>query len=133
TPASHRFGQTFTAPENNVGAISLLMGKLNQATMGQLVLHLRQSPKGKDDLRRVSVPLSEIANNQWHTFYFDPIPDSAGQSYFFVMELVGTPPRQPLVVLWTATEDLLPGGKRYEGTVPVTGDLCMKVSVPDEK
>jgi hypothetical protein len=131
TPTSHRFGQTFTPPEANISSISLLLGKSNQATTGDLVLHLRRGPTARDDLRRVSVPLSQITNNAWHAFTFEPLSDSAGQPYFFVMELTGTPARQPLIVIWTATDDLYAAGSRYEGNIRVTGDLCFEVTVPD--
>jgi hypothetical protein len=96
------------------------------------VLHLRHSPSGGQDIRQVSVPLSEIGANSWLTVRFDPLPDSKGQSYYFSVELRDTTPgEKPPLALFYATDDLYRGGTRYEGSKPVQGDLCFRAYVPD--
>ena len=126
-------GQTITVPAPNLSAVALLLGKTTTLTTGTLVLHLRRSPQDTTDLRRVTLPLAAIPNptNLWLTLRFPPLPDSAGQSYFLAVELTGTPSGPSPLALWSASDDLYPGGTRYEGTKPAVGDLCLRLSAPE--
>jgi hypothetical protein len=135
TAAEARPGQTFTMPAPNLSAVTLLIGKPNRAETGTLVFHLRRAAGDLTDLRRVAVPMATIPYqaNAWLPIRFDPIPDSAGQHYMFTVEIVDAPPEQSPIYIWTATDDLLPGGGRLSGDQPAPGDLCLRVSVPDER
>ena len=125
-------GQTFTVSEDNLSAIALRLSTPYPGAAGTLVLHLRHNPSGGQDIRQVSVPLSEIGANSWLTVRFDPLPDSKGQSYYFSVELRDTTPgEKPPLALFYATDDLYRGGTRYEGSKPVQGDLCFRAYVPD--
>lgn len=128
--AAESEGQTFFMPQANLSAVSLLIGQPVTQTTGTLVLHLRSSPDDTTDLRRVEAPLSEIVNNTWYNFRFDPVPDSRGRTYFFYLEIEGLPPGPPPLALWYATDDLYPGGTRYDGLEPAPGDLSFRVHVP---
>jgi hypothetical protein len=134
TAPAERPGQTFTMPAANLSALTFQIGKPDPAEGGTLVLHLRHAPDDPTDLRRVEVPMTEIPvqANAWLAVRFPPIPDSAGQTYFATVEIVDAPEGQRPVYFWTATDDLLPGGSRMAGTTPAPGDLCLRVSVPDE-
>ena len=134
TPPDQRPGQTFTMPAPNLSAITLQIGKPDPADTGTLVFHLRRAPGDTADLRRVEIPMVAIPThaNAWLPLRFDPLPDSAGQTYFFTVEIVDALADQRPIYIWSASDDLLPGGSRMEGTQPAPGDLCLRVSVPDE-
>jgi hypothetical protein len=127
-------GQTFTMPAPNLSAITLQIGKPDPSDQGTLVVHLRHTPEDPTDLRRVAIPMADIPYraNAWLPVRFDPIPDSVGQSYFVTLEIVGAPLDMRPIYIWTATDDLLPGGTRMAGTQPAPGDLCLRIAVPDE-
>lgn len=126
-------GQTITVAEPNLSAVALIVGKATTAITGTLILHLRRSPQDSADLRQVALPLTELPNpsNLWLTLRFPPLPDSAGQSYFFTVELAGNPYGPAPLALWSASDDLYPGGTRYEGDRPAVGDLCLRLSTPE--
>jgi hypothetical protein len=134
TPPAQQPGQTFTMPAPNLSAVTLLIGKPDPAEEGTLVVHLRRAAGAATDLRRVELPLASVPYqaNAWLPLRFAPIPDSAGQTYTVTVEIVGAPPDQRPIYIWTATDDLLPGGSRLAGDQPAPGDLCLRVSVPDE-
>lgn len=130
-PAAEWPGQSFTAPAANLGAVAVLVGKPYDMPVGSLVFHLRRQPTDAQDLRRVEVPLPRITNNTWHTFRFDPIPDSASRQYFFNFEFTGLPADAKPMSFWCATDDLYPGGSRYLGPLPQPGDLTFRLLVPE--
>jgi hypothetical protein len=127
-------GQTFTMPAANLSALTFQIGKPDHSDQGTLVVHLRRTPGDTADLRRVAIPMASIPYraNAWLPVRFDPIPDSAGQTYFVTLEIEGAPLDMRPIYIWTATDDLLPGGSRMAGTQPAPGDLCLRISVPDE-
>jgi hypothetical protein len=129
----HWAGQTFSVTQPQFNALALLVTKPNRVDTGSLVLHLKRSPQDTTDLRRVVMPLSAIpASETWLTFRFDPLADSAGQSYFMSLELADLPQGPAPLTVWCATDDLYAGGSRYTGTNAAPGDLCFRALVPDK-
>jgi 2-polyprenyl-3-methyl-5-hydroxy-6-metoxy-1,4-benzoquinol methylase len=53
-------------------------------------------------IRRASLDLARVQDNTWQTFWFDPVPDSAGQTYCLRIELEAA---DAPVTLWAALHD----------------------------
>ena len=120
-------------PAANLSAVTLLIGAPYRGATGSLIFHLRAAGGNTPDLRRVVVPLATIPTqaNAWLPLRFDPIPRLGRANLRVHARDRGRPAAQPPIYIWTATDDLLPGGSRLAGDAPAPGDLCLRVSVPD--
>jgi len=91
-------------------------------TPGDLVLHLRTDPEATVDLRTATINLDGWVADQPFGFAFEPIRDSAGQSYYFFLESPQPAPGQAVAVLY-GPEAVLEGAGAYLNGQPLAGNL----------
>ncbi len=115
-------GQTFAAPNNGLYRIDVMMATYARQNTQDVIFHLRQSPEEEVDLAQIVINASEIEDNTLRPFIFDPIPYSAGRSYYFFFE-------SPLsvsgdaVTVWGHFEDQYPNGQGFRNHQHSAGDL----------
>lgn len=77
-------GQTFTAEQDRLAGVSVMFATYSGRENTKPVrFHLRASPHSREDIRTGEVNPGVLGDNQFHTFQFEPISDSAGKHYFF--------------------------------------------------
>lgn len=77
-------GQTFVAPKDNLSGVSIMFATYSGRENTEPVkFHLRQSIDDPRDLRTGTVHPSQLGDNQFYRFEFEPIPDSKGETFFF--------------------------------------------------
>ncbi|MFH1354146.1 MAG: glycosyltransferase family 39 protein [bacterium] len=84
-------GQTFVAGKDDLSGVAVMLATYSgRVKTGTVELHVQDLPAGQAgsigygrDLRTDMVDVSQLGDNQWHRFKFEPIADSAGQSLFF--------------------------------------------------
>ena len=85
-------GQTFTARFAGLAGIGLVLrpgsGSISNGT-GEIILHLRADPQSGQDLRTASLPVQKVDRTGNYRFFFQPLPDSNQQDYYFLLELKG--------------------------------------------
>lgn len=116
-------GQTFTAPYNGLCRIDVMMATYARQNTRDVIFHLRQSPEEVVDLVEIVVIASEIEDNTFRPFTFDPIRDSAGRSYYFYLESPLSVPGDALTV-WGCFEDTYPDGQGFRNHRRGAGDLA---------
>jgi len=120
--AETRLGQQFTAPLPGLYRIELNLILPEERAGGDLVLHLRTDPKATTDLRTAVVDLGGQVASQPYGFEFEPLRDSAGQSYYFFLESPQSAPGQAAAVLY-GPESILEGASAYLNGQPLAGNL----------
>jgi hypothetical protein len=120
--AQAQLGQQFTAPLPGLYRIELDLVLPEGSNPGDLVLHLRTAPDAAADLRGASPSLDEAANGRLYGFEFEPIRDSAGQSYYFFLESSASDAAQAVAVRY-GPESVLEGASAYLNGEPLPGNL----------
>lgn len=115
-------GQTFTAPYNGLHRIDVMMATYARQNTQDVIFHLWQSPEEEVDLVEIVVKASEIEDNTFRPFIFDPIRDSAGRSYYFFFESPLSVP-DDAVTIWGSFEDRYPNGQDFRNHQRGAGDL----------
>jgi hypothetical protein len=85
-------GQTFTARFSGLAGVGLIMrpNKVSQAASeAEIIFHLRASPQSAQDLRTTTLPVEKIDQTGNYRFFFQPLPDSNQQDYYFLLEMKG--------------------------------------------
>ncbi|MCH8748679.1 hypothetical protein IH781_02920 [Patescibacteria group bacterium] len=77
----------------------------NTATV---VLHIRDTVEATEDLRTVTLKASELVDNEWQRFTFDPIPDSRGREFYVAITSPEAVAGQAVTVRFS-NHDLKPG------------------------
>jgi hypothetical protein len=83
------FGQTFTARNNGLSSVSVLLGPSPYPSTGSLLFHLRTDPQSEDDIANARLSLSEVDHKAYYGFDFQPINNSAGNDYFLDVDVEG--------------------------------------------
>jgi hypothetical protein len=120
--AETRLGQQFPAPLPGLYRIELDLILPEESSHGNLVLHLRTAPNAANDLRTASLSLDEAANGRPYGFEFEPIRDSAGQSYYFFLEPSPPAAARDATVRY-GPESVLEGASAYLNGEPLPGNL----------
>ncbi len=77
-------GQTFTASQDNLRSIGVLMATYSgRDNTHSVVFELKESPDSSSVLRTVSASPQSFGDNQFYDFSFEPIIDSQDKSFFF--------------------------------------------------
>jgi hypothetical protein len=79
-------GQTFVAPANGLYRIDVLLLDYGRHNTQPVTFHLRHSLQSTTDLFTQTFMASEVRGPTWLSFHFPPLPESAGQTYFFYLE-----------------------------------------------
>ena len=121
-----KVGQTFVSYTSELKGIKLLMANYhNRPNTEDVIFHLRKDLDSKEDLRTLVVNASEILDNEYHKFEFDPLSRSQGKSYYFFIESPTSSPGNAITVRYTP-ENTYAAGKRFRNHKAVSGDLVFK-------
>jgi len=116
------YGQSFVSQYNHLGRIDVMLATFARENHYPVVFHLRRAPGDPDDLVSLEFDASTVADNAFYTFSFDPMPDSAGQAFYFFLDSPQSVPGDAITI-WATTEDAYPSGTRHNNHQPVAGDL----------
>ncbi len=83
------FGQTFTAQNDGLSGVSVLLGPSPNPSRGSFVFHLKTNPQSEEDIASAYIPISGVDHKGYYQFNFPPIDDSEGNDYFFNIEIDG--------------------------------------------
>ncbi len=86
-------------------ALATFSGRLNTK---DVYLHIREDIDAARDIRTIEVHAREVQDEAWHTFVFDPIPDSKGKTYYVALTSPASLPGDAVTVRFTK-ENVLPG------------------------
>lgn len=121
-----KVGQTFVSYVSELKEIKLLMANYHsRRNTEDVIFHLRKNPDSEEDLRTLVVNASEILDNEYHKFEFDPLFNSQGKSYYFFVESPASSPGNAITIRYTR-ENTYAAGKRFSNHKPVSGDLVFK-------
>ena len=118
-------GQTFTAPRNGLNRIDVVLRTFNRRNTQDVTFYLKQSIESPDIIYQETFNASGVWNNQWRTFEFSPIPDSAGKSYFFYFASPDSTAGNAITV-GGAEGDFYGSGSAYLGPAVAPADLAFR-------
>ena len=115
-------GQEFYVGADGLNAIAVRFGPDGDRHSGAIRLRLRGSPTSEEDIRVVETEKSSLRGDQYHVFAFDPVEGSAGQTFYFDLELGDTRTGSELTVRKSHATDATVGpsyahGRPGEGTL----------------
>ncbi len=84
---SNSVGQTFTAHFDGMNGFEIFLEPL-ESNQGEIQLILREAPQ-TENLRQVSIPMTEISNPGFYHFQFPLQADSNNQSYYLLLRING--------------------------------------------
>lgn len=95
-------GQTFAVERDGLFRISVVMAAQESSGDAEVTFTLRETPEGeplRTVKRRVAdLPSGKVAiyspgtiTERWHSFEFEPVPDSAGRRFYFSLDGMGVP------------------------------------------
>ncbi len=92
-------GQTIQAGQDNLAGISVMFATYSGRENGGIVeLHVRESIDSRRDLRVARVAVSQLGDNQFYRFTFEPLENSRGKNYFFYIKADGSSPGRAVTV-----------------------------------
>jgi hypothetical protein len=118
-------GQTFIATADNLHQIDLLMATYARTNQKEVIFHLKTNPSAANDLACLTIPADKILNNQWVSFRFKPVVDSANRRFYFYLESPSSQPGNAITV-WSNPTDTYAGGQHHVNGLPVNGDLAFR-------
>ncbi len=118
----HTVGQTFLAQRRNLCGIELLSS--NEVSSGPLIIHLRDSPEGRN-LVRVTIDPDDQAKREELYVRFPSQKDSRDVRYYVLIEAPEATMQQPFH-LRAAPRDVYAPGTAYADGKPWPGDLAFR-------
>jgi len=115
-------GQTFYSSNNKLSRIDVMLATYNRENTQEVIFHLKKSPSDKEDIYTKTFQAASVKDNTYRTFEFPPIPDSAGQFYYFSIE-------SPLskigdaITIWSSKQDRYEKGSMVRNGKSLRGDL----------
>jgi hypothetical protein len=125
-------GQTFSAHNDGLAGIEVLVTDLGAPRSGPLVLHLRASAGPGIDLRRATIPMETAERDRYLRFDFEPLADSAGQSYYFELSAPEAPSAAALAA-WRGDAGTYPSGSLYLDGRPADGQLAFQLVYANDR
>lgn len=119
-------GQTFLARYNHLQRIDVFMGTYARPNTHDAILHLKTAPDAPDDIFCLPFNASEVEDYTYRSFTFPPIPNSAGQTFYFYIESPSSVEGNAITV-WMQPRDLYLQGKMYRNGTPAGGDLRFQI------
>ncbi|MTI80576.1 MAG: glycosyltransferase [Firmicutes bacterium] len=84
------YGQRINIKENYLSRIDLFVGTYGRMNKGKLIFHLKKSPNSINDIVTITKEINLLKDNSWVPFEFDPIENSAGETYYYWVECLAT-------------------------------------------
>lgn len=123
---NQRITQTFTASQNDLSSINILLSTNKHILDKESYLNIEICEQGTEiPFFRESVCLAEIQDDSFLSFRFDPLSDSLGKRFQLTLQLSNSV-SDPLAV-WITEASYLDGSLSMDGSL-MAGDLCF---VPD--
>lgn len=72
-----------------------------------------------------TISISEINDNGWRQFLFEPLPHSAGKTYRISLFAPNSQPGEA-ITLWRSQTDAYPGGEAFVNDSPIHSDLAFR-------
>jgi hypothetical protein len=123
------FGQTFISGGNGLTKVEVLIATYTKIIpQGVLLIRLRSGSDQTEDLAQVSVPAASVKDNSYFGLEFPPIRDSAGKTYYILIETRGIPPGYAFTV-WRSDTDVYSPGSFYIDGRPQPQDICFRTFI----
>lgn len=97
----------------------------SRANDQDVILHVRQSPEAKEDLRTVRVNAAKIVDNEWHSFEFEPIEHAAGREFYVSVTSPTSVEGNAVTVRYI--DDDVSAGQMYLNGEPKLGDIAYRI------
>ena len=123
----------FLFPANKLNELKILTATYQQKN-SDLILYLRENSMAGPIIRKVRVKWKNILDNDYTSFRFKPIKDSAGKTFFFALKSMGV----PSAAVWYDPEisldevQLLKNGAVIAGSINFQAFAYLKVKDPYE-
>jgi glycosyltransferase involved in cell wall biosynthesis len=123
----------FLFPANKLNELKILTATYQQKN-SDLILYLRENSMAGPIIRKVRVKWKNILDNDYTSFRFKPIKDSAGKTFFFALKSLGV----PSAAVWYDPEpsldevQLLKNGAVIAGSINFQAFANLKVKDPYE-
>jgi hypothetical protein len=115
-------GQEFTAPLPGLYRIEIALIRAADDDVHRVTIHLKDDLGSARDLSTVALDTQEVQEDIPYGFEFEPIRDSAGQTYYLYVESAGSMPGSAIAVGYSP-DSVLEGACAYLNGVPLTGNL----------
>ncbi|MGH2523957.1 MAG: hypothetical protein ACRDH2_15735 [Anaerolineales bacterium] len=112
-----RAGQTFVAEHSGLYRVEVFMATYARRVQGPLVFHLRSLTTAGEDLVTVRFDAAQVRDNTFYVFEFPPLPNTAGDPFYFYLEAPGAGPGNALTV-WGTRRDAYPAGRAVLRNLP---------------
>ena len=121
--------QTFVSLADGLREVDIQMATFDRANTATLVFILsRENNTGQAALRQLEIPASDIRDNDYFAFIFDPIADSSGDRFAVTLTSPGGR-RGSAVTAWTGLCDCYADGSLYiDGEEEPGRELTMRVA-----
>jgi len=116
--------QTFKPKLNGLSAISVQLATYARENNGEVRMRLEDADGQK--LAEQIVDARMVLDNVYHDFLFDPIWNSEGKTYRFIIQADKSYPGNAITAWASKTDVYLDGDLTFGGT-PTGGDLAMKI------
>jgi hypothetical protein len=126
-----RVGQSFVASRPGLCRVALLLARKGRTNRLPVVFHLREGAEATSDLATVIIHATHLEDVTtlvrrpyiYQSFSFSPIPDSAGETFYFWVESPQSLADAPLLARYQ-TGDTYPEGVMSIGGSAMAGDLA---------
>lgn len=118
-------GQTFSAPVNGLQRIDVALRTYGRRNTHNLTFYLKPSLDSPTIIYQETFNAADIKDNQWRTFHFSPIPDSAGRTFFFYFASPESVNGNAITV-GGDLGDWYNGGNAYFGSTPADADIAFR-------
>jgi hypothetical protein len=119
-----QLGQTFVAPRAGLERIEVLMYGYHRHNTQPVTFHLRKDDAEQDEVS-FTFNAGEVRGWRWRSFRFDPLADSAGQTYYFFFDSPTSTPDDALT-MGGVEGDLYPNGTALINGHPAFADAAFK-------
>lgn len=127
TPVS----QEFWMNADGLCGIAVQFATYQQRPEGLVVLRVQASDEPQIDIAVVEADATALIDNQFHTFAFEPIDESAGKRFAFSVQFIGVTSRSPLA-LWKSSIADSTMGPHFNGQRSGRGTLSFKLYAAGE-
>lgn len=126
-----KIGQTFLAEYDGLSGIEVLLATYRRKNSGELIFHLTEDIRSKEDLFNYKVDINKVEDNKYFSFKFSKIKNSKGKKIYFYIE---APQSQPgnAITIWSHSKDFYKEGEKIVNGVVSEGDLVFKTKYSPE-
>lgn len=119
-------GQTIAIDKNNWGSIDIGLATFSSRNNTEdIILHVRENPEALTDIRTVTLHARQVMDSDWNRFIFDPITNSAGQTYYVFLTSPSSSPGNAMAIRYTTTD--IRSGRMYVNQAARSGDIAYRI------